>query len=288
MKWRDTLRRWGLPLVAGVWVGLCISAVERSLTTNQLGGAIAGDPAPELPAVDAGNDWGQHTPRASVVTQLPGGMGLEQGRLRANVETEFNPDVESPRVDKTAYLDPMSSVIGDVEIGGGVFVAPFASLRGDQGQPIYIGNDSNVQDGVVIHGLKTFSKGKPILENMYAVRGDNYSVHIGDRVSLAQQSQVFGPAWIEDDVFVGMQAFVFKSHIEPGVVVEPGASVIGVTVPAGRYVPAHAVVTTQDVANRLPEITFSYGLRDINKATVHVNRSLAIGYSGGVPASHTR
>jgi len=34
-------------------------------------------------------------------------------------------------------------------------VSPMASIRGDEGMPVYIGNDSNVQDGVVIHGLET-------------------------------------------------------------------------------------------------------------------------------------
>jgi carbonic anhydrase/acetyltransferase-like protein (isoleucine patch superfamily) len=38
---------------------------------------------------------------------------------------------------------------------------------------------------------------------------------------------------VDDDVFIGMQAMVFKARIGAGCVVEPAAKVIGVTVPAG-------------------------------------------------------
>ena len=55
---------------------------------------------------------------------------------------------------------------------------------------------------------------------------------------------------------MGMQALIFKAHVEKGVVVEPGATIIGVTVAAGRYLPARAVVTTQEVADRLAELTY--------------------------------
>ena len=150
------------------------------------------------------------------------------------------------------------------------------------------GKDSNVQDGVVIHGLETVSEGEPVPQQSYAVEGKSYAVYVGERVSLVHQAQVHGPAWIEDDVFVGMQALIFKAHIQKGVVVEPGATIIGVTVPAGRYVPARAIVTTQEVADRLPEITYSYGLRDVNQSMIRANRSLAGSYAGSGPATHGR
>ncbi len=286
MTWVRWLFRLGPPLLVGILIGLGLGGPEHSSSPTPVGGALANGVSSELPPVGAANEWGQHTPRPPVRRGLapPGAQGV----LRANVPTEFNPDIETPRVHGTAYLDPMSSVIGDVEIGGGVFVAPFVSVRGDEGQPIHIGSDSNLQDGVVVHALETVSQGHPLPENTYSVGGKAYAVYMGERVSLAHQSQVHGPAWIEDDVFVGMQALVFRAHIRTGVVVEPGATIIGVTIPPGRYVPARAIVTTQDVAERLPEITHSYRLRDINKTNVRVNRSLANGYSGSAPASRAR
>ena len=210
--------------------------------------------------------------------------------LRPNVPTDFNPDIESPTVHESAYVDPLANVTGHVEIGGRVYIAPFASIRGDEGQPIHVGAESNLQDGVVIHALATSSeKGLPVTGNTYSVNGRSYAVFVGERVTMAHQSQIHGPAWVEDDTFVGMQSMVFRAHVGRGVVIEPAVTIIGVEIPAGRYVPAGSVITTQDAADALPAITYSYGLGNINRAVVHVNTSLADGYSGrGTPASHAR
>ena len=97
---------------------------------------------------------------------------------------------------------------------------------------------------------------------------------------MAHQSHVHGPAYIEDDVFVGMQSMVFMSHIGRGTVIEPGAKVMGVSIPPGRYVKIGSIVADQKTADDLPKITESYPFRNINKAVVHVNTSLADGYSG--------
>jgi len=70
-----------------------------------------------------------------------------------------------------SYVDPMASVIGNVRIANNVYVGPFASLRGDEGQSIYVGKYSNVQDGVVIHGLETEEKGEIIAKNLVEYAG---------------------------------------------------------------------------------------------------------------------
>ena len=54
---------------------------------------------------------------------------------------------------------------------------------------------------------------------------------------------------------------------------------MGVTVDTGRYVPAGTVLKEQQDADNLPSITDDYPLKDINKGVVHVNTSLADGYS---------
>lgn len=216
---------------------------------------------------------------AELQTQLAtGAVAARSGHGRANVLTSFNPDVNLPRFKESAFVDPMASVIGDVQLGGGVYVAPFASLRGDEGQPIALGDETNVQDGVVLHALETESHGQPVANRTYEVNGRKYAVYIGKRVSLAHQSQVHGPARIDDDVFVGMQALVFKSWVGRGSVIEPGAKLIGVTVPPGRYVRAGTVLTDQKLADQLPEITEDYPFKGLNEAVVHVNTSFAEGY----------
>ena len=198
--------------------------------------------------------------------------------LRPNVATTFNADINNPVIGAETYIDKLASVIGDVTIGKQVFVAPFASIRGDEGQPIVVSDGTNVQDGVVIHALETAEDGKAIDKNLVTVSGKKYAVYIGKSVSLAHQSQVHGPAAVGDHTFVGMQALVFKSVIGKNVVIEPGAKVIGVTVAEKRYVPAGATITTQAQADALPEITPDYAFATLNDGVLHVNEQFADAY----------
>lgn len=191
--------------------------------------------------------------------------------------TTFNPEGRAPTVHESAFIHPMAVLVGDVIIGSHVMVAPFASIRADEGTPFHIGAGSNVQDGVVMHALE--STGSHLMKNTFEVHGKRYSVYIGERVSLAHQCQVHGPALVEDDSFIGMQSFVFRSRIGKGSVVEPGAKVIGVTVPAGRFVPAGTVINDQKAADDLPAIDEGYSLRALNADVVRVNTELAQSYN---------
>ncbi len=207
------------------------------------------------------------------------------GWVAPNVKTMFNPEVDAPVIVKTANIHSLATVSGSVVLGEHIFVAPGASIRGDEGQHIYVGDKSNVQDGVVIHGLETFEGGRELTENEVDVEGHKYSVYIGKRVSLAHQSQVHGPARVDDDTFAGMQALVFSTELGDHVVVEPGAKLIGVKVAAGRYVPALSLITKQEQADALPRITEGYAYRKLNEGVVRVNVQLA---DAGQPRPITR
>lgn len=198
--------------------------------------------------------------------------------IGVNPVTTFVPKSYSPQIDKNSFVQPNASVLGAVILSEGVLVSPFASIRGDEGTPIYIGKNSNVQDGVVIHGLeKQFVKNKE----------SEYSVYIGENVSLAHQSQVHGPAKIGNNTFVGMQSFIFKSEIGDNVVIEPCAKVIGVKVASGRYISAGEIIKTQEQADRLPLITPDYAMKNLNNEVVHVNKELNKGYSA-LPRSYPK
>ena len=56
----------------------------------------------------------------------------------------------TPVVDPTSYVHPLASLIGDVIVGPGCFIAPGASLRGDFGR-IVVEGDSSIQDSVTVH-----------------------------------------------------------------------------------------------------------------------------------------
>ncbi len=209
------------------------------------------------------------------------------GNIKPNVATSFNKEVDTPQISATTFVDPMASVIGNVQLGDNVYVAPMASVRGDEGQPIFVGSNSNIQDGVVLHALETEENGEPVENNLYEVNGQKYAVYVGSHVSLAHQSQVHGPAVVGDNTFIGMQALVFKAKVGSNCVVEPGARLLnGVVVADGRYVPAGMVVTAQEQADKLPVIDDSYAMKDLNKGVLHVNEGLAAGYLGNPAESH--
>ncbi|MEL4306267.1 carbonic anhydrase [Methanococcoides sp. LMO-2] len=200
--------------------------------------------------------------------------------VEANPVTSWNPESKHPEISETAYIHPQATVIGAVSIGEKVMVAPYASVRGDEGLDIRIDDHSNVQDAVILHGRQTIDQnGNPIKENQVEVDGENYSIYIGKRVSLAHQAQVHGPAIVFDNVFVGMQTFVYKATIGKNSVLEPKACVIGANVPENRYVPSGVVITSQEDADALPEIYEGYPFRHTNDEVVEVNVELADGYN---------
>lgn len=203
-----------------------------------------------------------------------------KSNIGASPMTPWSDKNIKPDIDLSAYVHPQASVIGDVHIGKNVMVSPQASVRGDEGMPLYIGDDSNIQDSVTIHALETKDEeGKPVEKNLVEVGGKKYAVYIGNRVSLAHQAQVHGPASIGDDTFVGMQAFVFKSKVGSNVVLEPGVIIYAVTIPDGRYVSMGMIVNNQSVADALPVITEDYVFKHLNEGVVHVNTNLAKGYN---------
>jgi len=198
--------------------------------------------------------------------------------IEKNVKTDFSAKISEPVIGEGTFVHPLAAVIGNVILGKNIMVAPTACVRGDEGQPLHVGDDSNVQDGVVIHALETELDGKPVEKNQMEVEGKKYAVYVGKRVSLAHQVQIHGPAVVMDDTFVGMKVLVFKSFVGKNCVIEPGVILMGVKIAEGRYVPAGSVVKTQADANALPVITPEYPLKEMNKGVLHVNKALAKGY----------
>lgn len=187
-----------------------------------------------------------------------------------NPLTSFTPQRFIPKIMSGAYVDPQATVIGNATISENVNIEPSAVIRADEGSPIYIGKNSNIQDGVILHGLK----------NKYKEHnGAKYSVYVGENTSVAHQAQIHGPAKVGNNVFVGMQSFVYKSEVGDNVVIEPAAKVIGVKVASGRYVPAGEVIKTQEQADKLPVISPDYANKDLNHEVVEVNNELAKGYN---------
>lgn len=208
---------------------------------------------------------------------IPFNNSRYQKNIHANVPASINGKVRIPKIEPTAYVHSLAAVIGNVYLGDRVMVAPAASIRGNGGQPIWVGNDVKVHDCVVLHASETEHNDELVEEAVVEVDGNFYGVYIGDRVSLTHQCQVHGPATIGRDTFVGMQSLVFRATVGKNCVIEPKALVMGVEISDDRYVPAGALITTQDAADNLPLISQSYSLKDWHRAVVGVNPQIPPG-----------
>ncbi|MGH8558446.1 MAG: SulP family inorganic anion transporter [Methylococcales bacterium] len=172
---------------------------------------------------------------------------------------------------RTAYIHPNATVIGRVVLGPSVHIAAGASVRADEGTPFFIGANSNIQDGVVIHALK---------DRYVTVRSERWAVHIGERVSVAHQALIHGPCAIGDDCFIGFKSVVHDSVLGAGCYIGIAATVVGVNVPPGRWVPHGAVIQQQIDADGLPPANEAH--RHFNDDVVDVNRGLARAYRAPV------
>jgi carbonic anhydrase/acetyltransferase-like protein (isoleucine patch superfamily) len=123
-----------------------------------------------------------------------------------------------PTIHPDAFIHEAAVVIGDVTLGARVSVWPTAVLRGDTA-PIVVGEDSNVQDGTIVH----VDHGVPCT--------------IGARVGIGHRAIVHG-ATVEHDSLIGMGAILLNN-----VVVGTGSIIgAGAVCPEGMIVPPDSLV----------------------------------------------
>jgi carbon dioxide concentrating mechanism protein CcmM len=160
--------------------------------------------------------------------------------------TPWSKKLAQPKIHETAYVHSFSNIIGDVHIDADVLVAPGTSIRADEGSPFHVGEGTNIQDGVVIHGLE---QGRVIGDDQ-----KHYSVWIGKDTSITHMALIHGPAYVGNECFIGFRSTVFNSRIGDGCIVMMHALIQDVEIPPGRYVPSGSIITTQQQADRLPEV----------------------------------
>lgn len=118
----------------------------------------------------------------------------------------------TPRFGKDCFLAENSTIVGEVIMGDNCSVWFNAVVRGDV-HSITIGNNTNIQDGAVIHC--TYQKAKTT---------------IGNNVSVAHNAIVHG-CTLEDNVLVGMGAIVMDDAVvQSGAIVAAGAVVLAGTI----------------------------------------------------------
>ncbi len=150
-----------------------------------------------------------------------------------------------PKVAPSAFIAPNATLVGDVEIGANASIWFGVILRGD-GPGIRVGENSNLQDGTVVHVAA---------RGLMTIVGKN--VTVGHMVLLHACE-------IQDEAFVGMHSTVLD-----GAVVESGAMVA-----------AGAVVTPRKIVRRgeLWAGNPAQKMRDLTDKDFETFRRVAAGY----------
>jgi carbonic anhydrase/acetyltransferase-like protein (isoleucine patch superfamily) len=163
------------------------------------------------------------------------------------IDRVFHPE----KVHPTAFVAPGAAIIGDVSIGEMASVWFGAVLRGDV-EPIIIGEQSNVQDGCILHT----DPGAPSI--------------LGKRVTMGHGAIVHG-ATVEDDVLIGMRATILNGArigrgsliaagalVAPGTIVPPGSLVMGIPGKVVRAVGEAEEKMIRDSAEHYVEYSRAY------------------------------
>ena len=145
-----------------------------------------------------------------------------------------------PTIHPTAFVHEKAVILGDVTLGARVSVWPTAVIRGDSDR-ITIGDDSNVQDGTVVH----VDNGVPTT--------------IGERVAIGHRAIVHG-ATIEDDCLIAMGAILLNGvYVGTGSIVGAGAMCPeGMRIPRNSLalgVPARVIRQTTDAERERIRLT---------------------------------
>lgn len=187
-------------------------------------------------------------------------------RMKLDISLRPNPNGDWPQVDPAAYIDPTAQIIGNVYIGHDVFIGPNAVVRADetddkgQVQPIQIGAQCNIQDGVIIHALA------------------GTQVTVGQRTSLAHGCIIHGPCTIGQSCFIGFRAVVYKATLGNGVFINAGAVVQEVDLVANAFVSAAVAVLSREDITRLVSTT-SPADREFAERIANANLTLTKGYT---------
>jgi carbonic anhydrase/acetyltransferase-like protein (isoleucine patch superfamily) len=119
---------------------------------------------------------------------------------------------KSPKWGDNCFIAPNATIVGDVIMGINCSVWFNAVIRGDVNS-ITIGDDSNIQDGAVIHA--TYQKA---------------ATTIGNRVSIGHNAIVHG-CTLKDHILIGMGAIVMDNAVvEPYCIIAAGAVVLENTI----------------------------------------------------------
>jgi phenylacetic acid degradation protein len=119
----------------------------------------------------------------------------------------------TPVVDPSSYVHPLASLIGDVIVGPGCFIAPGASLRGDFGR-IIVEGDSSIQDSVTVHANQlrdtVIRRGATIAHGSII-----HGCEIGENALIGMNAVILDNAVIGDENLVAALSLVKSDTVTP-------------------------------------------------------------------------
>lgn len=175
-----------------------------------------------------------------------------------------NPSGDLPVIHESAYVDSTAILCGKIIVEENVFIGPYAVIRADEVdengnmEPIIIGANSNIQDGVVIH-----SKAGGL-------------VKIGMNSSIAHRSIVHGPCVVGENVFIGFNSVLFDCVIGNGSVVRHNSVVEHCEVPENFHIPSTTNVHSTHELSKIPQV--SAQASDFSESVLKANHELIKGY----------
>lgn len=175
-----------------------------------------------------------------------------------------NPNGDLPQIDESAFVDPTAILCGKVIVGPNVFIGPYAVIRADEVkpdgslEPVVIGANSNIQDGVVIHSKS------------------GARVQIGEHTSIAHRSIVHGPCTVGNKVFIGFNSVLFNCKVGNGCVVRHNSVVEGCEVPDGFHIPSTTNIHADSDLSLIKQVGFSE--KDFSEDIAQTNVGLVRGY----------
>jgi carbonic anhydrase/acetyltransferase-like protein (isoleucine patch superfamily) len=121
-----------------------------------------------------------------------------------------------PKWGENCFIAPNATIVGEVRMGNNCSVWFNAVIRGDVNR-ISIGNDTNIQDGAVIHA--TYLKAATTIGNRVSI-GHNAIVHgctLNDHILVGMGAIIMDNAIVEDYTIIAAGSVVLENtHCESG------------------------------------------------------------------------
>jgi carbonic anhydrase/acetyltransferase-like protein (isoleucine patch superfamily) len=175
-----------------------------------------------------------------------------------------NPSCDLPVISESAFVDPTAILCGKIIVEENVFIGPYAVIRADETKPdgsmdpIIIGANSNIQDGVVIHSK------------------DGAAVTIGHSCSIAHRSIVHGPCSIGDRCFIGFNTVLFNCKIGSQVIIRHNSVIENCTLEDGFHIPSTSHVHDDTDLAKIPRLTAD--ATSFSESVIRTNLELVQGY----------